>query len=155
MAYQSDKKHVNKPSSGLIENCARRTKYVMKLKNSTVTIFSENAAIKALDNIVLSDVAVSIIPNASPDKKIVIKAKRCELAPKRKRALLSGGILVKSIGFFAKTKRATIDWVNGTISGNSKIHGLKDNMEFTAAGFLMKTDGHVVLKRAKIAKKLK
>jgi hypothetical protein len=125
----------------------------MKLKDGVITVSSAKASIKNFDSIILSDVVVSM----SRDRKnmtrhIELTAEHCELKPKKKRANLTGKIIIKSTDFSASTRSVFIDWLKGTISGNSPINGQKGNMKFTASGFLMKSNGKVELKNAKIVK---
>jgi hypothetical protein len=121
----------------------------MKLKDGSITITTKRAAIKNLDRIILSDVSLFV---SRGQKNLTINAQNCELEPKKKKAQLSGNILIVSPDFSAKTRMVSIDWLKGTISGNSRIDGQKDNMKFTADGFSVKKNGKIELKHARIVK---
>jgi hypothetical protein len=155
-AYQFDKKPSigKEASSKSIENGAVRVKYTMKLKDGFITISSAKAAIKSFDSIILSDVAVLVSRNLKKAKKrIKITAENCELKPKKKKANLSGEILIRLDDFSARTRFVSIDWLDGTISGNSQISGQRDGIKFTASGFSMKRGRKIELKNAKIEKR--
>jgi hypothetical protein len=125
----------------------------MKLKDGIITVSSAKAAIKHFDSIILSDVAVCLSRGQKNAKRqIKMTAENCELRPKKKRADLTGEILIKSTDFSARTRAVSIDWLKGTIYGNSPVDGQRDNVKFTASGFWMKRNGKVELKNAKIVK---
>lgn len=133
-----------------LENSAKLIKYTIKFRNGILNLEAEKASIEDFSNISLKN----MIANFSKDcKNIKIVAGKCNLKTKLKKAYLSEKLNVTSDNEMnLVTESAIIDWENGTISGNSKISGVKNNVKFTADGFSVKEDGKILLKHAKIIK---
>lgn len=132
-----------------LENSAKLIKYTIKFRNGILNLEAEKASIEDFSNISLKN----MIANFSKDcKNIKIVAGKCDLKTKLKKAYLSEKLNVTSDEMNLITESAIIDWENGTISGNSKISGVKNSVKFTADGFSVKEDGKILLKHAKIIK---
>ena len=114
------------------ENSAKLIKYTMNFRDGILNLEAEKAFIEDFNNIALKNMKADFSKDC---KNIKIIAGKCDLQTKFRKAYLSEKLKITSDEMDVYTESAVIDWGTGVVSGNSKISGTKNGVNFTADGF--------------------
>jgi hypothetical protein len=135
-----------------IKNAAKRIKYRKRLNGGILTLVARSADVGIEGKILLTDVTATFEKNK---KIITIRCKDCDLRQKKQKAYLKGNVCIKTNNAVCYTDSAIVNFVENSISGKSRMHGVQSGTKFTSKGFSMKDDGKIKLNKAKIVKNKK
>jgi hypothetical protein len=132
-----------------VKNSAKKIKYKKRLNGGMLTLMAKSADVSVEGSILLTDVIATFEKNK---KTITIRCENCNLKPKKQRAYLKKNVCIKTGNAICYTDAATVNFVENSIFGKSKMHGIQSGTKFVSNGFLMKEDGNIKLNKAKIVK---